>query len=185
MSLPRQRRSIAVFLAIVTAGLAWCAVPSCSKGPPPGMALVQCQSNLRQIQFRCMLYADASGKRTFPHSEKGPITSLQILVDADHSLAPSLFICPSSVQAAADVADGKFHLDEDHCSYAMAPWKVSNSDPAETMVAFDRTPCHDGGRNVVHLDRSVERLAEAKFQELFSRQASARGAAIAPPASSR
>ena len=43
-------------------------------------------------------------------------------------------------------------------------------DRPRSLLAFDSAPSHNGKRNVVYLDTSVETLDEAKFQELFETQ---------------
>ena len=134
--------------------------------------IVKCQSNLREIQKLGMMYADTAGHRYYPWSEKGGIASLQVLVDSTEGLKPSMFVCPASRNdEMAEVVDGKFQLDAAHCSYEMVPWRLSPTDDADSLVAFDREARHQSqgrmGRNVVHLDNSVEFMTEDKFEEAY------------------
>jgi prepilin-type processing-associated H-X9-DG protein len=134
-----------------------------------------CAQNLREIQRLGMLYAEMN--HLFPCSETGGIATLQVLLDtANQEVSPARFICPASrLEPAMMDAGGKFRLDRDHCSYEMVPWKVFPSDAVDSLLAFDRTPCHSEGRNVVFLDGTLEFLQEAKFHEVFSRQAHSHG----------
>jgi len=132
---------------------------------------VRCAANLREIQKLGMMYADSAGTRYYPHSTKGSIADLQILVSYNDGLRPELFICPSSGQKPAGVdRNGKFQLDGDHCSYELVPWRISNSGPPDAIVAFDRAPYHEGGRIVAYLDSSIEFVKEEEFQQRLAAQ---------------
>jgi prepilin-type processing-associated H-X9-DG protein len=48
------------------------------------------------------------------------------------------------------------------------PWKISPADTPGTILAFDRSPCHGGRRNVLFVDLSVETVEEAKFQKMLA-----------------
>jgi hypothetical protein len=126
-----------------------------------------CVHKLREIQRLGLIYADRAGTHFYPHSPRGGIASLQVLVDFHEGIRPELFVCRGSREEPAQPGpDGKFTLDDANCSYEMVPWRVSPADPADTILAFDRSTAHHGGegRNVVHLDGSVEWLVEANFQ---------------------
>jgi hypothetical protein len=131
---------------------------------------VRCASNLRTIQKLGQVYAETVGGGSCPYSHEGGLTGLQVLLASQPGLSPDLFICPGSRLEPAEAGpDGRFTLGEDHCSFEMVPWRLSLRDPGEAIVAFDRNPDqHAGGRNVVHLDGSLEYLEEAKFQEKLS-----------------
>ena len=130
-----------------------------------------CLNNLREIHKLCVAFAKGVGNGYFPHSPKGGHATLQLLVDHHDGLMPRLFLCRTTDDQPAEIdAQGKFHLDENSCSYGMVPWKLSQSDPASSLIAFDRAQSHPVGRNVVFLDTSVKFLREEAFQELFEEQ---------------
>jgi hypothetical protein len=136
--------------------------------------MVKCQSNLREIQNLGLLFADTGNNRFYPWSEKGGIASLQVLVDSTEGLRPGMFICPASRDdEMAERVDGKFQLDVQHCSYDMVPWRLSPSDEADSIFAFDREPWHRGsgrqGRNVVFIDSSVEFMTEDQFEDAYEK----------------
>ena len=133
--------------------------------------LPTCMSKLREIQKLGSMYADSEGTQCYPYSKDGGIAALQVLVEANDGLEPSLFICPvSGLQPATADAVGKFKLDAAHCSYEMFDVKVRPSDRANTIIVYDRTPCHDGKRCVVYIDSSVEVMDEAAFQKKLEEQ---------------
>ena len=129
---------------------------------------VSCQNNLRELQRLGMLFADIPGNRFYPigHGQNPPAhESLNVLITANHgTLKPALFVCRTwrGDPAVAD-ADNNFQLEEENCSYTWPKKKVSPSDPSNTALSCDkyvRTPDqnqgHEGGREVVFLDSSVD-----------------------------
>jgi hypothetical protein len=131
---------------------------------------VKCQSNLREIQKLAFLYADSAGNRFLPHSPGGGVAALQVLVDFHRGLDPGIFVCPRSEQEPPSREGEKLKIDPSHSSYEMVSWKLSPSDPPYCILAFDRSPCHGGKRNVVYLDSSVDSLSEGEFQSKLSEQ---------------
>jgi prepilin-type processing-associated H-X9-DG protein len=138
---------------------------------PRGKAdVVRCQSNLREIQKLGMMYADTANHRFYPSSPKGGIGALQVIVDEFQGLKPSMFICGEDTRhEPAELIDGKFQLDEKHSSYEMVPWRLSPSDPPDSVVAFDREPWHKGGRNVVFVDNSIEFMMDEDFKRAYEK----------------
>ncbi len=129
---------------------------------------VSCMSNLREIQKLAMITADMSGSAFYPYSEKGSIDAFMMLVKSHEGLPPGVFRCLAArdMYEAANVdADGKFELSEKTCSYELVPWKVGLGGPIDALLAFDRTPCHRGSRNVIFAGGNVEEMDEAEFQK--------------------
>ena len=156
-------------------------VPRC---PTWRTRAVRCSENLHEIAAGCRIYAESVGHRAYPWAEPGGLASLQALADAEVGLSPLGFICPATVDVPAQSGpDGKYRLEDGHSSYEMVPWKLTQSDPPGSIVAFDRTHCHEGGRNVIYLDGRIKVLDEKKFQEALARQAAGRAArTVMPPA---
>ncbi len=128
---------------------------------------VVCANNLREIYKLGVIYADSSGARFFPFSPEGSLSAFRILANARESVSPRLFVCPRSFgsEEPAEVdGEGRFHLEAANCSYELSSRKLAPSDPGNIMLAFDRSPCHKGRRNVVFLDGSVQLVDEAEFQ---------------------
>ncbi len=132
--------------------------------------IVSCSSNLKNLYVFSMLYADDHPSGAFPHSTSDSIGSFQALVDDyPEDLLPQVFHCPASdtVEVEVDI-DGRFTLDEHSCSYAAAPWRLKAT-TRNAILYFDRKPHHQGKRNVVMTDGSVQTVSEDEFQEMYAR----------------
>jgi hypothetical protein len=165
---------LSILLVPVISVVAGFLVPTMMMRSGPSRAnVVRCQSNLREIQKLGMLFADTGNNRFYPWSEKGGIASLQVLVDSTEGLRPGMFICPASRQEPLEVEGRKFQLDPEHSSYEMVPWRLSPSDPPDSIVVFDRQPWHHSqgqrGRNMVFIDNSVEFVDEVQFQKAYEK----------------
>jgi hypothetical protein len=64
--------------------------------------------------------------------------------------------------------------------YEVVSWRVRNT-AVDAVLAFDKTPCHRGGRHVLFTDSRVQWLEESAFLELLAknRERFERGAAEA------
>ncbi|HOX05824.1 MAG TPA: DUF1559 domain-containing protein [Planctomycetota bacterium] len=164
------RRTDAV-LAIVVIGFLTLLLVSVFRSPRPyvreGARRTACRNCLRQISIACNMYADENRGR-FPGS-------LQQLYPA-FTDNPRIFSCASSPSDYGDFAKGK--VTERSSSYVLVPGLRSGM-PAEFILAYDQSPeNHQGnGRNVLHLDGSVEWLKmspgspeEAVFQKRLAEQ---------------
>ncbi len=138
--------------------------------------IVKCQSNLREIQKLGMMYADSAGTRFYPLAKgTNPPAheSLNELIKFQDGLKPELFMCPTWRDGdPAEVVDNKFRLDENNCSYTWPKRKVSTSDSPNLALSCDKNiqseenpSGHPKGRNVVHLDSSVEFIRIEKIPE--------------------
>jgi hypothetical protein len=129
---------------------------------------IDCQNKLKEIAKIGILYAD-DGHRFFPHSEKGSIESLQILVDWNERMRPEIFVCRRSMQVPAERgADGKYRLTKESCSYVLNPRKLAPTDDAPFI--WDSEPRHDGRRCVARTDSSVQSMDEEEFQRLLQNE---------------
>jgi len=126
--------------------------------------LKSCFSRLRELHVLALSYAKGLGGGSFPHSPEGGVASVTKLVESQHGVKPNMFVCPASGREPAEIVNGRFRVDEEHCSYEFVPWKLGLDDPSDAVLLLERERVHHGGRHVVHLDGAVEYLLEPDFQ---------------------
>jgi prepilin-type processing-associated H-X9-DG protein len=125
---------------------------------------VQCSNNLRQLFGYAVSYSDKSGTRAYPFSEEGSLASLQLLIDFDpEGLEPRVFVCRAHGGREPVKEGGKVVLSPDTTSYEVVPWKLRNT-ALNAIWMYDREPAHNGGRNVLFSDGSVQWMSEGEFQ---------------------
>jgi hypothetical protein len=64
--------------------------------------------------------------------------------------------------------DGKPVLTEETCSYEILGRRLKST-ALDSILMYDKTPCHHGCRNVLFTDGRVERMDETAFQQRLAR----------------
>ena len=129
---------------------------------------VKCASNMRQLAMSLQMYASKNGGQ-FPDT-------LEDVLQADPSLSPSVFVCPSdnknpspgtSPQAiAADIASGQ------HDSYIYVGKGLTTSEPGDTVLLYEPLRDHNNqGMNVLYADGHVAFIRSAQAQPILAQQA--------------
>ena len=112
-----------------------------------------CRSNLRQIGLACIIYAQ-DHKEFFP-------PNLEVLGKEGYIKKegfPKLMKCPAQEEDVGYIYIG-----------AGKSLKAAEN-PPRTIIAYDKSPIHQNGRNVLLGDGHVEWMPEDKFQKLLAEQ---------------
>jgi len=129
---------------------------------------VKCASNMRQLGLALELYANSNGGN-FPDK-------LEDVLQADHSLLPAVFVCPSDDKTpstgtsqqsiAADIAGGK------HSSYIYVGRGLTTSEPSDTVLLYEPLGDHNNeGMNVLYADGHVAFVRKNLAQPILAQQA--------------
>lgn len=110
-----------------------------------------CRSNMKQIGLACLIYA-------LDHKDVLP-PNLAVLGEKGYIKKegfPKLIKCFASKEEYVYIGAGK------------STRKVKN--PSRTIIAYDRKPVHDNGRNVLFGDGHCEWMPEEEFQKRLAEQ---------------
>jgi hypothetical protein len=143
----------------------------------PQAQSVRCAKNLKSLYVHLLSYSDKVGNASFPHSPEGSLATLQLVVDSEPQ-ARDYLGCPAAA-GARSLPAGQM-LEDSMVGYEVVSWRVRNT-AVDAVLAFDKTPCHRGGRHVLFTDSRVQWLEESAFLELLAknRERFERGAAEA------
>jgi len=110
--------------------------------------MAHCEDNLKAIYDSLLQWREAHAG-AFPKS-------LSDLAEAG-GLSPWLLVCPAEGSAIGS------------CSYVWRGGDLGDDADGEMILAYDKTPCHKGRRNILFADGRMERHPEAKFDKLLER----------------
>jgi prepilin-type processing-associated H-X9-DG protein len=120
---------------------------------PYAESLKICRSNLKRIGLACIMYAD-DHNGVFP-------PNLEVLGEEGYIKKegfPKLMKCPAQEEDVGYIYIGA----------GKSTKEVKNQ--SRTIIAYDKNPAHDNGRNAVFMDGHAEWMPEERFQKLLSEQ---------------
>jgi len=130
-----------------------------------------CRSNLKRISLALEAYSNDHDNRFPPGNTAVEVFSALAaeVTDGPDRADPYIFLCPAD-KAGLEAWDRLEKLTEETVSYEWVPGLSPDADP-DFILAYDKSPDHhDGGRNVLRVDGSVDFMPEAAFQPEMAHQ---------------
>lgn len=131
-----------------------------------------CVNNLRMLGTYIVMYVSKYGNdRDFPGPGQRLLSDLFTLPDAPRAIGRGVEVILTCKRAGDEGALDRLKNGEwDAMSYECWEGQVSDArTPPDAPIAWDKTPCHDGKRNVLFFSGSVSRMTEEELGAALQR----------------